>query len=56
MQNASFGDGLVKNGKAVVASMYPRYVMIRTIPLDGTILELFAITKWTFEWQMCGIQ
>lgn len=49
MQNVSFGDGLVKNGKVVIVSMHPRHVMMRTIPRDGTVPKLFAITKRTFE-------
>jgi len=51
MQNISFKDGLVKNGKVVVMSLHPRHVMIRTIPRDGTYPKYFAITKRTFEFK-----
>jgi hypothetical protein len=51
MQNISFGDGLVKNGKVVIASMHPRHVMIKTIPPDGSVPKSFAITKRTFEFK-----
>jgi hypothetical protein len=51
MQNVSFGEGLVKNGKVVIASIHPRHVMIRTIPRDGTAPKFFAITKRTFEFR-----
>jgi hypothetical protein len=51
MQNVSFGDGLVKNGKVVIASMHPRHVMIKTIPRDGSVPKSFAITKRTFEFK-----
>jgi len=51
MQNVSFGDGLVKNGKVVIASMHPRHVMIKTIPRDGSVPKSFAITKRTFDFK-----